>query len=316
MNVRRNPVLIVILAGLALTALGLTAATIDTTYSSAIPSSDSSSSGDGDGGFGDGEELDRQNNSQISADREDSDNTLQIPTTCLPILTRPFVILGLLIGMVGLIGVTYRQFGFIGASFSLYLVGMPLLIGYSLATDCSSAGGGTESPLAQLADASGIGGSPVATPLPPELLGAVFVAVTLAAGAALVYATGSTEIETSTEDDDEGDLSDVAAVAGAAADRLESGDADVDNAVYRAWWEMTELLDISDPDSSTAGEFADAAIETGMDQDDVSEITRLFEEVRYGGMDPEPREELALDTLRHVERTYGPSGDDDGGEGE
>lgn len=93
--------------------------------------------------------------------------------------------------------------------------------------------------------------------------------------------------------------------AGEAADRLdESGD--VDNEVYRAWREMTDHLEVDRPESSTPGEFATAAVAAGMDRQDVSELTDVFEEVRYGGLPPTSEaEERALAALRGIERSYG-----------
>jgi hypothetical protein len=100
-------------------------------------------------------------------------------------------------------------------------------------------------------------------------------------------------------------------VAGRAADRIERDvGAPVENEVFRAWREMTERLDAPSPRSSTPGEFAQAAIEAGLDPADVSELTDLFREVRYGGADPtSEREERAAAVLRRIEREY--AGDDD-----
>lgn len=94
--------------------------------------------------------------------------------------------------------------------------------------------------------------------------------------------------------------------AGRAADRLE-GAADVDNQVYRAWREMTDLLDVPEPDATTPGEFAAAATAAGMAGEDVSELTRLFEDVRYGDAEAdETRERRATTVFRRIERTYAP----------
>jgi hypothetical protein len=96
----------------------------------------------------------------------------------------------------------------------------------------------------------------------------------------------------------------VSEVAGRAADRLEH-DADVDNEVYRAWQEMTELLELPDPETSTPADFATAAVEANMDEDAVADLTRLFEEVRYGERAASPeREEAAIRSLRRIESRY------------
>jgi hypothetical protein len=98
--------------------------------------------------------------------------------------------------------------------------------------------------------------------------------------------------------------------AGRAADRIEDAD-DLENEVYRAWREMTDHLEVDRPESSTPKEFADAAVDAGMSDGDVDELTKLFEEVRYGGKDPtDDRETRALAALRRIETEYA----DDGGD--
>jgi len=108
------------------------------------------------------------------------------------------------------------------------------------------------------------------------------------------------------------DLNAVGDAAGEAADRIET-QADVSNEVYRAWVEMTRHLDVAHPDATTAEEFADAAVDAGMDAADVERLTDLFRDVRYGGADPETRADDAVATLRRIEAAYGE--DDDGENG-
>lgn len=107
--------------------------------------------------------------------------------------------------------------------------------------------------------------------------------------------------------DSEIETTDAAAVgraAGRAADRIEDED-DLDNGVYHAWREMTDLLDVTNPETSTPGEFAAAAVDAGMARTDVSELTRLFEDVRYGGTEPSDEDEQrALTIFRHIESEY------------
>lgn len=98
----------------------------------------------------------------------------------------------------------------------------------------------------------------------------------------------------------------VGRAAGRAADRLESSTGpDPENEVYRAWQEMTDLLDVADPETTTPGEFAAAAVDGGLDRSDVSELTHLFEEVRYGNTLPtEEHERQAVQTFRRIEQQY------------
>ncbi|MFU8867115.1 DUF4129 domain-containing protein [Natronococcus sp.] len=130
----------------------------------------------------------------------------------------------------------------------------------------------------------------------------------------------------------EGEAVAVGSAAGRAADRIDEGTA-ADNEVYRAWREMTAPLEVDRPDSSTPREFADAAIEAGLERDHVEELTRLFEDVRYGESETTAAmERRAVSVLREIESAYadgkveadpdpGPEGTDrgrgaaDGGDG-
>lgn len=94
-------------------------------------------------------------------------------------------------------------------------------------------------------------------------------------------------------------------VAGRAADRIEDDDA-FSNEVFRAWSEMTSLLEFENPSVATPRDFEQAAMKTGLAQRDVRELTELFEDVRYGNRSPTAeREEQAIELLRRIERTYG-----------
>jgi len=313
MAMNRDTIGVAVIAVLAVAGLGLTAATVDSTYSSELPGA-----GDGDNpgpedGIGGGEPGNGDDNQQAPPEDRGNQQPLEIPKICIEFLTQPLAIVGVVAGVLLLVGLSYRQFGFIGASFVAYLVGVPATLGYGLVTQCGvSAGGGGGSPIPNLID-SPLGGSLTSTPVPPAVLIGIFAVAAVGAIVALVSATGSEDIEAPVDEEEEDpDLGEFAAAAGAAADRIESTDADVDNAVYRAWQEMTDLLDLPNPDASTAGEFAEAAVDAGMGEEDVAQLTRLFEEVRYGDMDPGPREDLALETLRGIEERYGVDPDETG----
>jgi hypothetical protein len=161
--------------------------------------------------------------------------------------------------------------------------------------------GGGES--GSLIDDSGGQGSLSVPPVVLVIVGGALVA-------AVVTLFGATSDLTADEDDEETQSTPSAAAAGVgraagrAAERIEA-DADVDNEVYDAWKEMTTYLEVDQPASSTPGEFAAAAVDAGMTREDVDELTRLFEEVRYGGADPADREQRAVATLRRIEAAYG-----------
>ena len=148
----------------------------------------------------------------------------------------------------------------------------------------------------------------------PALVATLVVALAGSVAVLLVNAEVSLDRDDESQDDDV-DLEAVGRAAGEAADRIEA-EADLTNEVYRAWYELTRLFDVSDPETTAPDEFTDHAITAGIDPDDVRELTTLFEEVRYGQRDPERREDRAVAALRRIESTYvanvddGESGDD------
>ena len=156
-------------------------------------------------------------------------------------------------------------------------------------------------------------GAVSSVPVPPSVLVGVFALVTIA-GVVMLFVTTSDDetFEPVEEEPEEADEAAFARAAGRAADRIEEANVAVDNAVYQAWVDMTGLLDISNPKTTAPLDFADRAIAVGLDEDDVYELTELFNEVRYGGMDPENREERAVEILRHIEETYRETGEGGG----
>lgn len=97
-------------------------------------------------------------------------------------------------------------------------------------------------------------------------------------------------------------------LAGQVADTVEAATSAraADNAIFRAWREMVDLLDAADPQSATPRQFAATAIEAGMDQEDVTVLTETFEEVRYGDAPlSQERRERAVAALRRIEQTHG-----------
>ena len=152
----------------------------------------------------------------------------------------------------------------------------------------------------------GGGGSETTQPSPPSLVFLLILGLALAGAVVALFRTTTEDSENPAGESEAGG-SNAAAVgraAGRAADRLEQ-EADVDNEVYRTWREMTDLLDVADPETSTPGEFADAAVEAGLGREDVGELTRLFEDVRYGEMHPsDEHERQAVTIFRRIEDRY------------
>ncbi|QLG29050.1 DUF4129 domain-containing protein [Halorarum halophilum] len=313
-----------LLAVLAVLALGVAAATLD----SATTTSDS-------GGFGAGaSEDDRGVGSDRGGSVDLGGNTSATQTgmrlsICVEFLTRPLVQLALL-GLVALffLAVYYTTGSKVLSTIFVSSALVPFVIIYFLLVSCgrtpseAAIAGGSR---ATNRTGFGVGGGDAgvaatgeALSTPTTLVGVLLVLALLGSVVLLFVSTGDDEGEPAEEEPDLPPAERRAAVgaaAGAAADRLEE-DAGLGNEVYRAWSEMTDLLDVENPAASTPDEFADAAVAAGMDREDVTALTAVFEEVRYGGADPTPeREQRAVSALRHLEETYadGDAGDEDGG---
>jgi hypothetical protein len=318
--VKRDTAVALVLALLALLAIGIAAATLDNPVSG---SGDGFGSGSGDGvGDGDGQSEatptagDPSTSPGIPGMEE---GTISMPAPCVEWLDRPLAELGLVLAVVFVVGLAaYRaREPFVGLAL-LFPIGLFTYTGYLILTACgtfelhfgggiglgeTSRGGNNSSggSMGQAADA-------VASQ-PSLLLGIILVVLILAAVVLLVVATGDTgeAADEQAAPDPEPEPVDVSAVgraAGAAADRI-AGEADAENEVYRAWAEMTEHLAVDGPESSTPAEFAEAAIDAGMAPDDVRELTALFEEVRYGTEEAtEDREARAIAALRRIEAGY------------
>ena len=135
----------------------------------------------------------------------------------------------------------------------------------------------------------------------------VVLGVLLAGGALVVtrFSRGVPE-ETPAEGRADDDSAAVAEAAGRAADELD--ETTLSNAVFRAWQEMTDTLDVENPETTTPAEFEDIAVEAGLDREDVATLTDLFREVRYGDAPATTeREERARTVLRHIEDSYAES---------
>lgn len=112
--------------------------------------------------------------------------------------------------------------------------------------------------------------------------------------------------EAEAEADDEGSLAAVGRAAGRAVAGA-SPESSPENVIERAWRDMTAELSVDSPQTATPTEFAEAAVDAGLREEDVRELTSLFEKVRYGDADPtEDRRERATAALRRIERRYGP----------
>lgn len=81
------------------------------------------------------------------------------------------------------------------------------------------------------------------------------------------------------------------------------------NEIHRAWWAMVQRVDGIDPRRAGPTELADRLIQQGFPAEPITELTRLFEVVRYGETPVSPaRERHATELLDRI-RTQG--GDDE-----
>lgn len=166
------------------------------------------------------------------------------------------------------------------------------------------------------ADSGGTAGGPLSVTETVALLALVVLGGALVVARVTGGSAGDGDSAATAAGDD---AAAVGAAAGRAADELD--ETSLSNAVYRAWHEMTDALDVDDPETTTPAEFADAAVEAGLDRDDVDALTDLFREVRYGDAPvTAEREDRARETLRRIESAYAaaegdPTADaaDDGG---
>lgn len=226
-------------------------------------------------------------------------------TICIEALNTGYGTLGYLAAFLVFSAVLYRRFNLPITLFVGWTVFPPYMLAYFMTTDCGVEVGG--SPIAgSIALDSASDRLVEVSTIPPWVVVAGVALMVVAVGVVL-YRSAWTEDHVIPEEDttDEPPEADAfAAAAGRAADRIEKHNAAVDNAVYGAWVEMTGLLEVDRPDTYTPEEFADAAIGVGLDRDDVGELTELFNEVRYGEMDADPRADRAVAVLRRIETQY------------
>lgn len=79
-------------------------------------------------------------------------------------------------------------------------------------------------------------------------------------------------------------------------------DVDTSNDVYRAWSEMVSQLHVRDPHTKTPQEFAEAAVEDGLNPEAVGTITTLFEQVLYGDQGvSEEQEARAVEAMERLD---------------
>ncbi|WP_458188594.1 DUF4129 domain-containing protein [Haladaptatus sp. NG-WS-4] len=300
----------VAIALLGVLAIALAAATLNSAVTADGGGGTGFGFGPGGSGFGETDES-------TSPEQPGTAPVVPISFPCYPVLMSGPAIAAIVGGFLLLVGVAYWRAGLLGAFAVVGPVGVPVLLAHAILTACTSAstGGANGSLLpgdeqrnfSLPAGGSGGAGDGAATVLSPSL--ALFVVLGIAlVGAVVLLVKSSSGNDPDLPEDDvpttEEDIAAVGRAAGEAADRIES-DASVENEVYRAWHEMTHHLDVPSPESSTPGEFAAAAVDAGMNADDVSELTTTFEAVRYGGEDPTgDRERRAVSALRRIERHY------------
>lgn len=242
-------------------------------------------------------------NESVSGQGVGGEQTIDL-VICIDALTTTPAILGIVAGVGLLLYGLARRYN---AATSL-LAGtavVPIVWGaYFLSTNCPTADSGGWTLLSGRSMVTNTGG--IRSPsLPPEVVAGV-LGVIVIAGLGLLTTISRGPDEPHEVEPDEPDTAGaaVARAAGRAADRIDAANKPVDNAVYRAWLEMTESLDLEHPETTAPRDFASAATERGFDETAVAELTELFTDVRYGGKRAENREARAIEILRRIEETY------------
>ena len=315
--VERRTALTLLLAVLAVAALAVSAATLDSTTTTRSGGGGGGTQS-GEVGFGDAPES----GIDIGGEAGGGPTSANI---CVEELRSPVAQLGaLVIALVGFL-LLYRQIGSaLIAGLALTSLGFPFLFIWGLLISCGQSntqsddsdygfGETNETGLMDGGGAPGLAGSGEAVTTPTAALGLLLV-VAIAGSVILLLQSAATDQTDQTAESDTTvaePATAVGTVAGQAADRL-ADDADVSNEVYRAWREMTTYLDVDHPRASTPAEFAAAAVDAGMAREDVTELTAVFEEVRYGpGSVTDDQERRAREALRNIEATYADDDSDD-----
>ncbi|WP_424014363.1 DUF4129 domain-containing protein [Halorubrum xinjiangense] len=311
---KRDALVAVAVALLALLALGVAAATLDTAVDT------------GSGGFGgtggDAPSVGEEPGDPGVLSSSGEAGELSASGFCFPSLREPPAVLALLAGLMLLAGITYRDTASPFASVAVAgVIGVPIGILFWVLSTCRSVaesvsislglgGNGTGLLPEGAAGGGGFGSAEGAASAPQLLFALVVAAAVIASVAALLLAGGDDEADGDAggqpdeADEEPPALDAIGRTAGEAADRIESSDAD--NEVYRAWRDMTDVLDIDRPASSTPAEFATAAVDAGVDEEPVTALTEAFERVRYGGEDAtDDRERRAVEALRRIEERHG-----------
>lgn len=142
--------------------------------------------------------------------------------------------------------------------------------------------------------------------LPPGYVATVVIGVAFALGIAGTLVAFARHDRPAVEGDDvppsgDEDLPPRESTATASSVRIDPNvDAD-DNDVYRAWMTLAESVSDRLEATATPGDVMRAALEEGHDRSAVESLTRLFEDVRYGGRDPTPeRERRARELLERI----------------
>lgn len=302
-DIDRSSVQPLVVALLCILAVGLAAATLTTAYDSTPGGGtvfEPPESGSG------GEAINQQGNRNSNSNATAALGGSSIPLSmCYEPLASPAGTGVFLLAFLVLVGVIYYRFSFSAALLGGWTAFPVFMLVYFLVTNCPTAEGEQSGIGRILSGAPGPGETFLSVEsIPPWVLGVIIGGVLIGAVALLYQSVGEDETVIQEHTSNEPELDQFAAAAGRAADRIEEHNAGVDNAVYRAWVEMTGLFDVERADTYSAGEFADAAIDLGMMESDVRELTRLFNEVRYGGKDIGSRENRAVSVLRSIESAY------------
>lgn len=303
---------------LAVVALALAAATVDTAVVT--------EGGSGLGGTGDDRLIGTGDEGDVGDDTDppavDSPDDELGFGACWPAVREPPVLAAIGLFFVALFAAAFRSTGSAFAGIVVcFAAAHPIGLAWVLLAICGSPSlealmpGGVDGGAGNLSlfptGGGSLGDGAAGTVSSPSVLVGALIAIAVAVlAAALLFGRRDSDDTTEATGEPSRDPDRRAAVAvgraaGDAADRIE-GATSVENEVYRAWRRMTDALEVDSPETTSPAGFAEAAVDAGMDPGDVSALTDLFERVRYGGAEPTPeREREAIATLRRIEDAYG-----------
>lgn len=303
MDLRSRPILIGIIC---VVAIVLAAATLTT----AVDVNGGLGSGDGVGG-----DIGNDNGGGSDSDPDDRAGGAAgeplFGDLCVEVTLHPLVTIAVFGGLLAVGLLLWIKTGLLAATAITALIAVPVLLIMALLT----AGCADVTPAEETADSvgdaisslggnEGLSGNGDGFGVDVTLPTIVLVVGLLLGGAALLLAVRTSSL--SSEEDDDLDPADPTELGFSSTDERSLVDPldeelDPDNPVYQAWAEMAQAVAPDSATPMTPSDYAQVAIDDGLDQESVLELTHQFQVVRYGTATvTEQRKNAATDALQQL----------------